>query len=196
MLDGDAVGKGVRLVQGDGGAFLLAGDHAGRPGSLYAVDLYLGVQVLDGVGHPGDQPAAANGDHHGVGAFQLVQNFQADGPLAGDNLIVIKGVDEGGPSLLLELEGGGVGVVVGPFHQADLCPQLFSGLHLADGGSVGHADQGFDPALGGGHGHTLGVVSGAAGQDAVLLLLLGELADLIVGASEFEAAGFLQVLGF
>ena len=99
--------------------------------------LYLGVQVLDGVGHPGDQPAAANGDHHGIGAFQLVQNFQADGPLAGDDLIVIKGVDKGSPSLLLELEGGGVGVVVGPFTRRTSAPNCLVASTLLMGAPSG-----------------------------------------------------------
>ena len=90
--------------------------HAGGTLGLYAVDLYLRPQALDGKGHAGDQAAAAHRHDDRIQIRQLVQNFQADGPLAGDDLIVIKGVDEGGPSLLLELEGGGVGVVVGPFH--------------------------------------------------------------------------------
>ena len=105
-------------------------------------------------------------------------------------------MNEGGPGLGLVLHGGGVGVVVNSFHQPDLRSQLLGGLHLADGRPIGHVNEGLDTALGGGHGHPLGVVAGAAGQDAPGLFLVGELADFIVSAPELEAAGLLKILGF
>ena len=39
------------------------------------------------------------------------------------------------------------------------------------------------------------VVARRAGDDALVALLLGELADLIISAAHLEAAGHLQVLG-
>ncbi len=100
-------------------------------------------------------------------------------------------MDEGRARLLLDIQSGGIGVVIGPLHQADLGPQLLRRLDLADGRAVGHTDEGLDAVVGGGHGHALGVVAGAARQNAVGLFFVRELADLIVSAPELEAARLL-----
>ena len=140
MLDCNAVGEGLCLVQRDRGAFLLAFYHAGGAGGLDPVDFYIGIEVFDGVGHPGNQSTAADGDHNGVGIFQFIQDLQADGALAGNDFVVIKGMDECGAGIFLELEGSGIGVVIGAFYQADFRSQLFCGFHLADGSTVRHTN--------------------------------------------------------
>ena len=167
MLHGDAVGEGIGPVEHDGLPGLLALHHAGGPGGLDAVDLDLGVQMLDGVGHAGDKPTPADGDDDCVRILQLVQDLQADGALTGNDLRVVEGMDEGGTRLLLNLQGGGVGIVVSALHQADLCPQLLGRLDFTDGGAIGHTDERLDAVAGGSHGHALGVVSGAARQNTM-----------------------------
>ena len=96
--------------------------------------------MFDGVGHPGNQSTAADGDHNGVGIFQFIQDLQADGALAGNDFVVIKGMDECGAGIFLELEGSGIGVVIGAFYQADFRSQLFCGFHLADGRTIRHTN--------------------------------------------------------
>ena len=86
------------------------------------------------------------------------------------------------------------GVVVSTGDQDDLSAVVLGGLHLADGGPGGHADDGADAEPGGGEGHALGVVAGAAGDDAPGPLLLRQGAELVVGAPELEGTGELQVL--
>ena len=60
--------------------------------------------------------------------------------LAGNDFVVIKGMDECGAGIFLELEGSGIGVVIGAFYQADFRSQLFCGFHLADGRTVRHTN--------------------------------------------------------
>ena len=195
VLDGDAVGKGMDRIQGDLMALAMALEHAGGVEGLDAVDLYRGLELLDGEGHAGNQAAAADGHDDRVHIPHLLENLQADGALTGDDLVVVKGVDKGRAGLLLGLDRGGVGVVVGAVHQDHLGPQALGGLHFADGRRIGHIDHAPRPLPGGGQRHALGMVAGAAGDDARLLLLLSQLADLIVRAPELEAAGDLEVLG-
>ena len=196
VLDGDAVGKGVHRVQGDLMSLAVAFKHAGGVAGLDAVDLHRGLELLDGIGHAGDEAAAADGHDDRIHIPHLLEDLQADGSLAGDDLVVVKGVDEGSASLLLGFHRSGVGVVIGAGHQHHLGAQALGGLHLADGGRIGHVDHALRPLAGGGQGDALGVVAGAAGDDSGLLLLVAQLADLIIGAPELEAAGHLEVLCF
>ena len=169
--------------------------HAGGTLGLNAVDLDIGLQALDGKGHAGDEAAAAHRHDDGIDVGQLVQNFQTDGALPRDDLLIVVGVDEGHAGLLLQLHGLVVGVVVGAGYEADLCAEAFGVLHFHDGGTVRHTDDALDAPAGGGQRHALRVVAGRTGDDAFLALLLGELADLIISAAHLEAAGGLQVLG-
>ena len=194
MLHRNAVGKGGGGIQGDLLALFAALGHTGGVGRLYAVHLDIGVQALDGKGHAGDQTAAADGDDHRFGIGQLLQHLQTDRPLPRNDLLIVKGVDQGGPGLLLDLQRLGIGVVIGPLYQTDLRPQAAGGLHLAQGGPVRHTYGAADAHFCGRQGHALGVVARAAGDDTRFLLLLVQLADLIVGAPDLKAAGYLQVL--
>ena len=47
---------------------------------------------LDGGGDTGDQPAAADGYDHHVHIRNLLQQFQAQGALAGYDILVVEGV--------------------------------------------------------------------------------------------------------
>ena len=104
-------------------------------------------------------------------------------------------MDEGHARLFLQLHGLIVGVVVGAGYEADLRTEVLCVLHLHDGRAVRHTDDALDAAAGSGQRHALCVVARRAGDDALVALLLGELADLIISAAHLEAAGHLQVLG-
>ena len=169
--------------------------HAGCALGLHAVDLDVRLQALDGEGHAGNESAASHRHDDGVHIGQLVENFEADGPLTGNDLLVVVGVDEGHARFFLQLHGLVVGVVVGSGYEADLRTEVLGVLHLHDGRAVRHADDALDTAAGSGQRHALCVVARRAGDDALVALLLGELADLIISAAHLEAAGHLQVLG-
>ena len=105
-------------------------------------------------------------------------------------------MDEGHAGLFLQLHGLVVGIIVGAGHQADLCTQVLGIFHLHDGGTVRHADDALDATAGGGQRHTLRMIAGRAGNDALGAFFGRKLADLIVSTAHLEAAGGLQVLGF
>ncbi len=104
-------------------------------------------------------------------------------------------MDEGHAGFLLQFHRPVVGVVVGALDQTDLGAQTLGALHLHDGGAVRHADHAAQPHPGGGQCHALGMVAGAAGDDALGTFLRGKLADLVVSAPYLETAGDLQILG-
>ena len=171
-------------------------EHTGCPRRLHAVHLALGAQALDGKGHARDQPAAADGHDHRVHILQLVQNFQADGALPGDHIVIVVGVDKGHAGFFLQLHGFVVRIVIGALYQAHLSAQALGAFHLHNGCAVRHAHHAFNAHAGGGQRHALRMVSGAAGHNAVAALFLAELADLIISAAHLKAAGHLQVFGF
>ena len=194
-LDLNAVRKG-----GDGGEGLIfvlveGAVHTGCTLGLHAVDLDLRLEALDGEGHAGDESAAAHRHDDGVHIGQLVEDLEADGALPGDDLLVIVGVDEGHARLFLQLDSLVVGIVIGAGHEADLRAEVLGVLHLHDGCAVRHTDDAPDAPAGSGQRHALRVVACRAGDDALVALLLGELADFIISAAHLEAAGHLQVLG-
>ena len=195
-LDLNAIGKGGGSFQGLVLVLVQAAVHAGGTLGLYAVHLDLRAQALDGKGHAGDQAASAHRHDDCIQIRQLVQNFQTDGALACNDLLVIIGVDKGHAGLFLQLHGLVVGVIVGAGHQADLCTQVLGIFHLHDGRTVRHANDALDATAGGGQRHTLRMVAGRAGNDALGAFFGRKLADLIVSTAHLEAAGGLQILGF
>ena len=194
-FDLNAVRKGGGRFQGLVLVLVQAAVHAGSALGLHAVHLDLRAQGLDGKGNAGDQSAAAHRHHHSIHIRQLVQNFQADRALPGNDLLVIVGVDKGHVVLLLQLHGLIVGFVVGAGHKADLCAQIFGVFHLHQGCAVRHTDDAADAAPGSCQCHTLCMVTRRAGNNPLGAFLLRKLADLIVSAPHLKAAGGLQVLG-
>ena len=90
----------------------------------------------------------------------------------------------------LRLPGG---VVIDAGDQHPLGAVAPGGLHLADGGTGGHTDDGFDAQLRGGPGDALGVVARRAGDDATGCFLRRQGAYLVVCAPQLEGTGKLQV---
>ena len=192
--DVDAVGDGVAVGHGGdlaGSAGLI---HGGHGAGLDADDLAVGLQALDGEGDAADQAAAADGADHLLHVGELLQNLQADGALAGNDVGVVEGMGEGVAVELGQAVGLPGSVVIHAGDQDHFRAVALGGLHLADGGAGGHADDGLDAQLGGGQGDALGVVAGGAGDDTALGLIGGQRTDLVVSAADLEGTGQLQVL--
>ena len=102
---GDAVGDGGLGVDGDRSAGLAGAQHRGQLLRLDADHANLGVGLFERAGDAADEPAAADGNDHGFQVGNLFQQFQADGALAGDDLRVVEGMDEG--AALFERGGAG-----------------------------------------------------------------------------------------
>src|SRR5450830_808197 len=96
QFDGSAVGKQADVGQGDAAASFDAARHGVGIGGLYADDFDVRTHCLDIGGDARDQAAAADGDEDGVNRIRmLAQNFHANGALAGDDIRVVKRMDEG-----------------------------------------------------------------------------------------------------
>ena len=92
--NGDAVGDGRGRRQGHG---FTCGDrslHRRQPRGLHSDDLNFRIGFLDGAGDAADQAAASDRDHHRLDFGMLLQHFQSQRALAGDDRIVIERVDE------------------------------------------------------------------------------------------------------
>ncbi len=195
-FNGNAVGNGLNF--GKGGDFapeegLL---HAGGTGGLDAVDPAFGVNLFYGEGDTGDETAAADGNNNGIKVGKLLGNFKADGGLPGDDINVVKGVDEGIAVLVAELKGFVIGIVIDAVYHNNLGAVALGGFNFRDGGAVGEADIAFNAVTGGGEGNALGVVAGRAGDDTARLFIICKIADFEIGAADFKRAGNLQVFGF
>ena len=116
-------------------------------------------------------------------------------PLHVDNVFVVKGVDKCITALVPLPYGLGVSIVIDPRDQAYLRPVAPGRLDLGDGRTVRQADNGSDTVLGSCKSHALGMVARRAGDNAMALLLVGKLGDLVVSAPDLERACYLQILG-
>ena len=169
--------------------------HAGCSGSLHTPYLHFRIELLDGKSHAAGQSAAAYGhdDHLHVG--QLLQQLQAYGALSGYHVLIIEGVDEGIAPLVAQVQRPLVGIVIHSGHQTDVGAIAACGLHLADGRSVGQADETLDAMATGTQRNPLRVVSCRAGYHSVLLFFIGQAGYLVTGTAHLERACQLQVLG-
>src|SRR5207253_6379424 len=109
---GEPVGDRVDAVQGHDVA---GGDrpvHRVGAGRLDADDTRGRLRFVDVEGDAADQSAAADGNEDRVDGFQAGENLESDGPLSGDDLRIVVGVDEGRSSFLLRRERFEVGLAV------------------------------------------------------------------------------------
>ena len=90
-LDLNAVCEGGDCRKGLVFVLMEGAIHAGCALGLHAVDLDVGLQALDGEGHAGDESAAAHRHDDSVHIGQLVENFEPDGTLTGNDLLVVVG---------------------------------------------------------------------------------------------------------
>jgi hypothetical protein len=169
-------------------------DHGRGALGLDAVDLARRLQVLDGTGDAGDEAAATDRHDHGIHIVERIHDLEADRALASDDILVVVGMYERGARLLLETHCLVVGIVVGARNEPHLGTEAAGVLDLHDRRAVRHADDALDAHVGGSQGHALGMVSGRAGDDALVERLLRKLRNLVVGTPQLEGAGDLEVL--
>src|SRR5690606_8254576 len=96
LFHGHAVGEDADFIEGHRAAGGQRGLHRGGVLGFDTDDLDIGAQEFGVGGDAGGQPAPADGDvDRGDGAAMLAQDFDGDGALAGDDLEIVIGVDEG-----------------------------------------------------------------------------------------------------
>jgi hypothetical protein len=122
-------------------------------------------------------------------------DLEPDGPLAGDQVEVVEGVDVHEPLRCDELARLFVGVVPDGSLKDDLGAVASGRGHLRGGGVLRHADHRPDAEHRGGERHALGVVSGRGADDAAIPLLLGEARELHERPANLVRPRALEELG-
>ena len=194
QLDSCAIGEQTHIGQGD--TFFGADglDHRVRVVHLHPNHLHLGAHRLDVIGNPGNQPAAANGDKHGVQrALVLAQDFHRNRALAGNHVRVVERVHKRQALLFLECGGMGVGVGITVAKQHHLATKGFYRVHLELGRGGGHDHHGAGAQCVGAHGHALRMVARRGADHAFFQLGRAELHHLVVRPAQLEAEHRLLV---
>lgn len=192
--DLDPVGHRHRFVDRDRVPGLERGRVRGRARRLHPDDPYVRPQRLHGDRDTGRETAAADPDEDGPHLRALLQDLQADGALARDDVAVVEGVDEHRAGAVRVLLGGQEGLVDDLPVQAHVGAVLLGRGHLRQWRPDRHEHRRVDPEEGGGQCHALRVVARARGDDAGGPLLGAQAGDAYVGAAELEGAGALEVL--
>ena len=192
----NAVGNGGGRGQGHGFA---CGDrclHRGQPRRLHSNDLDFRIRFLDGAGDAADQSASANGDHHRLDFRMLLQHFKSEGALAGDDRIVIEGVDESEVLLFTAPDGFFTGLVVVGAVKNDFGAVGLGGGNLDQRRRERHANLGFDPAPAGVIRQSLRVVSRRSCNHSLIAFLRAHGQQFVQRAALFKRARPLQVVEF
>ncbi len=181
----------VAMVTGMTG--LAGAQHRGQLFRLDADDADVGVGFLERAGHAADQATAADGDDDGFKVGNLVEQFQADGALAADDLGIVKGMDEGSALFDAAAQGFIAGFVVAGAEQNHFGSVAARGGHFDLRRGQGHDDLRLDAARGSVESDTLGVVPGTGGNHPALALGFAQREQLVQRAALLERAGSLQV---
>src|ERR1019366_7763364 len=189
----NAIGDGGLGGDGDGVPGLAGAEHGGKLLRLDADDADFGIGFLQRAGDAGDQSAAADGHHDGFDVGDLLEKFEADGALAGDDLGVVEGVDEGAAFFNAAAQGLFAGFVVAGAEEDDFSAVGAGGGDLDLRSGERHDDLGANAARAGVEGDPLGVVSGAGRDDAALAFGFAQRQQLVERASFLEGAGALEV---
>ncbi len=177
-----------------GGPALQCAQHGWIAGGLDPDDAQLRALGLEHRGDAGDQPAAAHRHQQQFQLRRLVQQFQAHRALAGDDQLVVVGVDEGQAALGGDLPGPLAGLADAVAVQDHLRPEGAGARHLHVRRVAGHHDNRRDAQLPGVVSHRLGVVAGGHGDHPASARLRAQGFQLDQGPAVLERAGKLQVL--
>ena len=125
-----------------------------------------GRRALTATAMPGEQAAAAGADDDGAYVRALLQDLQADRPLAGHDVDVVEGMDQHRTGGLAPSQGLDQGLVHGGAVHAHIGAVGPGRGDLGDRRAVRHEHRRTGPEGAGGQGHALRVVPGARGDHA------------------------------
>ena len=177
-----------------GCAGLAGAQHGGQLFRLDADDANFGIGLLEGAGDAADEAAAADGHDDGFDVGDLLEQFEADGALAGDDFGVVEGMDEGAALFDAAAQGFVAGFVVACAVEDDFSAVAARGGDFDLRRGQRHDDLGANAARGSVKGDALRVIAGAGGDHAALALRFAEREELVECAALLERAGALQVL--
>jgi hypothetical protein len=168
--------------------------QAAAPAACAATTRTPRQQRLDRDADAGDQSAPAGADHDGARVGALLGDLEPGGPLPGDDVDVVEGVDQHSAVLLGKNQRRQQRLVDGAACVPDLGAVPLGGGHLRDRRGVRHEHRRPRAEQLCRERHALGVVAGARGDHAPRPLGLGQPGDAHVGAADLERPGALQVL--
>ena len=187
MLDRDSLGDRVAELRAPG-------ERCAR-GRLHADDLHLGPQRPQRETDARREAAAADRNDDRLDLGQLLDELEADRPLARDHHRVLERMHERRAGLLDVGDRRRDRVLERRADQLGARAVVARRLDLRHRRLRGHEDRRLDPGLARRPGDGLAVISGAGSDDARLALGLAQRADLVDGAADLEGARALERLG-
>ena len=148
----------------------------------------------DSSGQASQQTAAANTHNHGVNIRNLLQDFQTDRALTGNNVFIVEGVHEHRAGLFgiaLRLRQS---LIHGHTVQLNLSTVVTGRGNLRQRRTQRHVNTSLNAQTVSRQSHTLRMVTRARRHNATLLLLLRKLRHAHVRTAHLEGTGTLQVL--
>ena len=170
------------------------GTHDGvRALSLHADDLDAGIDLLRVEADAGQQASSPcrNDDHVHVG--QIAADLIGDGPLPGDHVLIVKGMNEHRVALLLDAQRLFIAFVIVVAGQDDLSAISSGGHHLGDRRALGHHDRRLHAQLCARIAYPLCVIARAARDDRTRAACFLQPRQLVEGAPDLEGTGLLPV---
>ncbi len=155
----------------------------------------MGAQTFDGGSDAAQQAAAGDGREDQIDIGKLLDDFEAAGSLAGDDLLVVIRRDDDVAMFAHEFFRLGETLAGGDANVDNFGSVSKRGRALDGGGIRRHDDDGLRADLARCVGDALGVVAAGVSDDAARDFFRRELEDFVGCAAQFEAADGLEALG-
>ena len=196
VLAGTIPGQGGAARPHDRPAGAQRCSEIARGRALDADDAHLRAHRLDRERQTGDQAAAADRAHDGIGIAHLVEDLETHGALAGDDVGGVEAVDIGVPAFGREGIGAGAGLdeILAVHHH--IGAEALAGRDLDERSVIGHHDRDRDAQELAMVGEPEGMVAGAGGDDPAAARGGGQLEKRVAGPALLERAGALEVIQF
>ena len=190
----DSVGDRFRGLQGDGFALGHCGFHGRNPGGLNSEDLHSRISFLDGAGDSADESTAADGRYDDLDVGMLLQNFESESSLPGDDRVVVEGMNQGQTFLLALLDGLFVGlVIVGPV-QHDLRAIGASRRNFGERCGERHHDSRLNLMASRVVSDPLRMIAGRCGDHTAGTFIMVKSEQFVQRSPLFESAGALLII--
>src|SRR5208282_5659003 len=158
-----------------------------------AEDADTGTQAFGAQAGTAEQPAATDGSEDGVKAGDFFEQFFGGGGLAGDDAVIVVGMNQDSAGFRLNARGSFLARGDGWLAESDFAPVGFDGAAFYGWRVFGHDDPCGNASPRGGAGHRGAVVAARRRDDAARSFLFGQREDGVAGPANFERACFLQV---
>ena len=195
-FDGNTIRNGVYGVGGMDAVLMEGLSNCRSTFCLHTDDLNTRINLLDAGGYTGQQSAATCRNQNHIHSRQVTQDFQTDGTLTCHDILIIKGMNEGGTGFLHDFHCLGIGVIITGAGQHHIGAIALGCGYLGNRGRTGHADGSRNADFIGSKGNALSMVACGGGNNRFQIACLIQLHNFVVGTAHLKGAGFLLVLTF